>query len=230
MLARNMYPNKRIKRRKCQHQMRKKVRPLLDLDSVPSTQLNKILMRCEGLKHGGPREDRLTKYDKCLRNSVEDVAPETTTLPPKLAIKPYILLDSSNCQDLPGNASDALNTYKIKLKEYLENHVRGIVFIKSKFIKEFWCANKALYFKLIQKKHVIDRKFYTVMLELEPKNNSNLDLRYELYDIKTSGFLYSGRVNSKPFNSSQAPSEIFNSIKNARNQVLQQIIKYDPSN
>jgi hypothetical protein len=228
--CRSMYPDKRIKRVKCRHQMRKEAKSLFNFNNIPSIQIDKILMRCEGLKYAGDGEDRLVKYDQCLRDTVDAVAPETVALPPKLAIKPYILLDTTNCQDFPGKAEDVLNTYKIKFEEYLENHVRGIISVNNKLIKEFWCLNKPLYFKQVQKKHMIDRKFYAVILFFKSTNEPSLDLVYELYDIKRRAFLYTGRVNSKPLNLSQAPSEVFKLLKNARNQILHQIIKYNPSN
>ena len=55
---------------------------------------------------------------------------------------------------------------------------------------------------------------------------SNFNLKYELYDIKTRGFIYMGRANIKPITLSQAPSEIFKHLRNARNQILHQIINY----
>jgi len=226
----SMYPSHKVKRIKCRYRVRKEAGSLFNISGVPEKQRDSIIRHCESLKYGGEPEDRLKRYDKCLRNSLEDVAPEKVPLPPKLAIKPYILLDSSNCLDLPGKADEALSTYKIKFEEYLKNHVRGVVFLKDKFITNFWCTKKDLYFKGAEKKHAFDRKFYAVMLGFEPKDKTNFNLKYELYDIKTRGFIYMGRANIKPITLSQAPSEIFKHLKNARNQILHQIIKYDPSN
>ena len=224
----DMYPSKKLKRMKCEKKMLENAGPLLDPDDVPANQRDYILQHCEGLKYNGDGEDRLKKYDSCLREFSEDVAPEKIPLPPKLAIKPYILLDISNCDDFPDEAVEALNTYKYKLEEYLKSHVRGIVFLEDNFITDFWCTKKKLYFENAQKKHSIDRQFYAVMLNFEAKAKAKFDLEYELYDIKTRGFIYRGRVTSKPVSLHQSPTEFFTQLKNARNQILNQIIKYDP--
>ena len=227
--CRSMYPDRTIKRGKCWALMRKNG-PFFDISGIPSAQKEKILMYCEGLKWGGDPEDRLKKYDQCLRNADTEVAPEQVPLPPRLAIKPVILIDSVNCHNLSSNSDEALNTYKIKLKEYFNGHVRKVLFLNDAFMTGFWCKNKTLYFKNAWKKHQPDRKFYTVMLQLEAKNHNEFNLNYELFDIEEKSYLYKGTVNTTPMALSQPPSKIFKQLKNARNQIIHQIIKYDPSN
>jgi hypothetical protein len=228
--CKSMYPSKKIKQIKCRHQMRKKAGPLFNLENIPTNQRERVVIRCEFLKYGGDGEDRLKRYDQCLRSSVKRVAPEKVALPPKLAIKPVILIDSVNCHNLSSNSDEALNTYKIKLKEYFNGHVRKVLFLNDAFMTGFWCKNKTLYFKNAWKKHQPDRKFYTVMLQLEAKNHNEFNLNYELFDIEEKSYLYKGTVNTTPMALSQPPSKIFKQLKNARNQIIHQIIKYDPSN
>ena len=230
----SMYPDKRARQIKCRGRMRSTMGPFFNFDSVSPAQRNKIIVSCEYYKWSGDPEDRVVKYDQCLRNAIGEVAPEKVPAPPKLAIKPYLLLGTVNCGNLPFKTVGALNTYSIKFKEYFRGHVRKVLNLNNTFLTGFWCKNKTLYFKHVRKKYwkkfEDDRKFYVVMLQLVSIDQANFNLEYELFDIKTQGLLYEGRANSKPIALSQAPSLIFKQVKNARNQIIQQIIKYDPSN
>ena len=228
-----LHPEKILHQSKCKIKMKRKNNSLLNFKLIPDDQKSLVLQHCEGLKYVGDPSLRLSVYDKCLRAKISEVEPQIIKSPPRLSIKPYIFLEISMCHNLPAEAIDTLNTFKLKLEQFLEDYVREVLNskIKDSLLQDFWCTNKKLYFKFIKKQFKFNKPFYSITLTFEPKTTKgkDLDLVYYIYDIKTRAFIYRGRVNDAAVTLFEAPAKLFSRLKNARNQIISQIKIYNPS-
>ena len=227
--CRDLYSGKLAKQIKCRkrlfdHHVKKYGNKFLDLEElkhsghVTKARIDSILTNCIGLIKFGDPEKRLKKFDDCLREYLDNAPPGVIPLPPKLANKPIILIVEETCSQLPKNTTFILNSYLRKLGNYLKEHVAEIKTLQNSFVSQFWCTDKNLYFNEALKGLTTERPLYALSINFVQNNKSRLE--YQLYDVKSKGFVFQGHLSSQSIGSGITAKE----LKNMRNQILTQIL------
>jgi len=227
----NLAKQVKCRKRLLNHHVKKYGNKFLDLEDlkhsgrVTKGRIDSILTNCIGLIKFGDPEKRLKKFDDCLREYLDNVPPGVIPLPPKLANKPIILIVEPTfleptCSQLPKYTTFILNSDLRKLGNYLKEHVAEIKTLQNSFISQFWCTDKNLFFKEVLKLKglITERPLYALSINFVQNNKSRLE--YQLYDVKSKGFVFRGHISSQSIGSGITAKE----LKNMRNQILKKIL------
>ena len=166
---------------------------LLDADSF-----NQVITQCEGIKFYGHPEDRLAKYDKCLRKYINLAEPPETEPARILRRKPQILVVHGRCTSRRYAISGPIEDFRSYMIADLRKRVGEIIDVED-FIAQFWCSNRRLFFREIGKIHPVRDHLYTLSIDFITGTDFDDDLGYELYNVKNQtlisrGDLFRGKV------------------------------------